>query len=106
MDFSATRHNLIAGKPATEYMAEQHIAQAMASVNDKTLSRSERAANAEEAYKNLGELADGLRYKQTIPDRIYKQMHLTDEYINDEKTANANALAQLDAALATLKTYQ
>ena len=106
VDFSATTHKVVEGKPAMEYMTEKRIEGAMASINDKNISPDQRDENARAAYKNLSTLADGLRYKQTIPDRVYKQMQLSDSYISDEHAGNAAALSQLDAALATLKPYQ
>jgi hypothetical protein len=105
-DFSTAFHSFMHGQLAASYVVGKDIEQAMKPVNDKTLSRGERAAAAQKAYKDLSSLADGFRYKQTIPDSVYKQMKLTDAYISDEHTGNTQALAQLDAALATLKTYQ
>lgn len=106
VDLSASRHNLIAGKPAIEYVASQQVAQAMSSVNNEKLSDAERTTNARNAYQNLSSFADGLRSKQAIPDNIYKSMGLTDDYINDERNGNAAALTHLDAALSTLKSFQ
>lgn len=106
VDFSKAHHSSIAGKPAVEDMVENKIARAMASVSNKNISDDQRAENAKSAYKNLASVADGLRYKQTISDDTYKSLGLTDKYIDDERSGNANALTQLDAALATLKPLQ
>ena len=106
VNFSTTTSKFVDGKPLMEYTVQKNIEHVMASINDKNISDEQRAINAKNGYKNLSMVADGLRSKQGTPDRIYKQMGLSDKYISDERAGDAAALAHVDAALASLKPYQ
>lgn len=97
---------MIRGKPAVVAVAELRIKQAKDVLKDKGLSRSEREKKSKEAFKNISDMATGLRMKQQIPDSIYKSMKLSDDYIREERDGNAAALKELDAAIDELKSYQ
>ncbi len=96
----------VKGKSAIEYTVAENIASAMASVNDPKLPLDVRSENAREAYEDLADLADGLRSKKGVPDRVYQRMGLSDSYIQQEKVGNSSALSALDRALSNLKQYQ
>ena len=106
VDYSKVKHSLIDGKPPIVYLTDTRIAQAMALVNNKDLSRDERDKNAKTTFKNLSRMADGLRLRQTMPDSIYKSMHLSDTYIKEERDGDIDALKKLEAAIETLKPLQ
>jgi hypothetical protein len=106
MDFSTTRHGVIDGKMAAEYAVAQNIETALASVNDTELSDEERRANARRAYRDFSDMAEGLRSKMKIPDRIYKKMGLSDAYIKNERIGNAAALSRLSAVLDVLRPHR
>jgi hypothetical protein len=106
MDFSKATHTTINGKPAVEFMVEAHIARAMHDLKDPSLTRAERNAKGHAAYEYLSNMTDTLRQKQMLPDKIYKNIGVTDTYIKDERDANDAALVHLDAALEDLKSYQ
>ena len=105
-DYSGVEQPKINGKPAVSYVIDNRIAQALASVNKKDVSPEEHDKNYRSALKSLSTLADGLRLRQTMPDSLYKSMHLSDTYIRDEKASDADALKKLDAAIQTLKSLQ
>jgi hypothetical protein len=102
-DFHTAKSVFIEGKSGTVYAVDQDIKHVMTLVNDPTLSKEERSTAAKQGYLDLSTLADGLRVNQSIPDHIYKQMKLTDQFIQDERNGNEQALAELDAALTRLK---
>jgi len=89
----------------TEYMAKQNIDQLMPGVRDNKIPPEVRAENARKAHQSLETLADGLRFKKVVPDKIYRDMGLPDSFIKEEKEGNEKALARLNEALNELKNY-
>ncbi|MCE9507227.1 MAG: hypothetical protein K8R48_02780 [Alphaproteobacteria bacterium] len=89
----------------TEYMAKQNIDQLMPGVRDNKIPPKVRAENARKAHQDLETLADGLRFKKLVPDKIYRDMGLPDSFIQEEKEGNEKALVRLNEALNELKKY-
>ncbi|MBU6475026.1 MAG: hypothetical protein KGL10_09520 [Alphaproteobacteria bacterium] len=105
-NFSTLKPNQIGGMPDMEFATQQAIRQSISTINDAHLSNAQRLQNARKAYKYLSSLAAGLRVKQDIPDRIYKNMGLSDSYIAAQKAGNVASLDALNTALESLKPYQ
>ena len=105
-DFLARPRTRIKGKLPMIYMIEQKIEKLMSRVEDKNLSPEARIENARKAYKELAPFAKGLRHKNKVPDDIFRQMGLSELFIEEKKTGTLTALAQLDETLRRLKNYE
>lgn len=94
------------GVSPAQQMVENNIKQLILPLRNERLSTAERTLKARQAYQELAELAEGYRHKKSVPDRIYRQMGLSDVYIEQEKADLDSNLARLDRTLASLKKYQ
>ncbi|MFH1157725.1 MAG: hypothetical protein V1721_02400 [Pseudomonadota bacterium] len=96
----------IKGKLPMVYMIGEKIRKLLPQVEDERLSPEARAEMARKAYGELAPFADGLRAKKMVPDDIYRQMGLSETFIEEEKTGTTVALDELNEALQKLKEYE
>jgi len=85
----------IEGMLPAEYAARRNVDDIMKAIGSK-----EDAARAENI---LNTLADGFRAKKSVPERVYKQKGLSDDYIKEEREGTEKALARINAALDDIK---
>lgn len=96
----------IKGKLPMVYMIEQKIKTLMSQVENENISQEVRTKNAYKAYNELSFFAEGLMHKKTVPDNIYRQMGLSEIFIEEDKTGSSDALKQLNETLKKLRKYE
>jgi hypothetical protein len=99
-------HKRIDNMLPAEYAARKNIDQLMPGVRDKKISAAVRAERVRNTQERLATLANGLRQKKAVPDRIYKAMGVPDIFVQEEKEGADQALLRLDKALKELKEYE